>query len=169
MPKSSPFRNLIGRIRDRKTDDASAPAPQTSNSSLDTNKKTEYDEDGEASEICENSKKDASTGSYGLFPLHESKEEDEFQYTVDIVAVHGLGGNAYKTWTHSNGKLWLRDLLLEDLPNARVFTYGYNSAFVFSRETSTIRQFARALLEDIRSVRRLPEVNMIQSGKQTNH
>ena len=77
---------------------------------------------------------------------------------VDMVAVHGLGGGAYKTWTHNNGKLWLRDFLLEDLPNARVFTYGYNSTFVFSRETGTLREYARALLEDIRCEKTLPEV-----------
>ena len=79
-------------------------------------------------------------------------------YNVDIIAVHGLGGHAYETWTHPNGKLWLRDLLPPHLPGARIFTYGYNSAFVFSRETGALRDYARALLEDIRNVRTTAEV-----------
>jgi hypothetical protein len=94
---------------------------------------------------------------YGLFPLNESIGQTASNISVDVVAVHGLGGDAYKSWTHGNGKLWLRDFLPGDLPCARVFTYGYNSAIVFSRETSTLRDYARALLEDVRSERALPE------------
>lgn len=46
---------------------------------------------------------------------------------VDIIAVHGLNGNANKTWTHPNGKLWLKDFLPTALPGARIFTYGYDA------------------------------------------
>ena len=95
---------------------------------------------------------------YGLILLDRNSGQQLPDYVVDVVAVHGLGGGAYKTWTHDNGKLWLRDFLSEDLPGARVFTYGYNSTFVFSRETGTLREYARALLEDIRCERTLPEV-----------
>ncbi|RYO62404.1 hypothetical protein AA0116_g5158 [Alternaria tenuissima] len=48
---------------------------------------------------------------------------------IDIVAVHGLAGDSYSTWTdENNGKLWLRDLLPESLGfgNARVMTFGYD-------------------------------------------
>ena len=95
---------------------------------------------------------------YGFCLLKGDSGQQLLNYTVDIVAVHGLGGGAYKTWTHDNGKLWLRDFLPGDLPGARVFTYGYNSTFVFSRETGTLREYARALLEDIRCERTLLEV-----------
>ena len=33
--------------------------------------------------------------------------------TVDVVAVHGLQGDAYKTWEYENGTLWLRDFYLK--------------------------------------------------------
>ncbi|KAL6158765.1 hypothetical protein ACJBU6_02866 [Exserohilum turcicum] len=46
---------------------------------------------------------------------------------VDIVAVHGLNGHRDKTWTATNGVQWLRDLLPNDIPNARVFCWGYNA------------------------------------------
>lgn len=47
-----------------------------------------------------------------------------------LVAVHGLNGDAFETWTHKESKvMWLRDLLPEELPNVRIMTYGYNSKF----------------------------------------
>ena len=58
--------------------------------------------------------------------MHDEDDEDE-EASVDIVAVHGLGGHPYDTWTHDNGIMWLRDLLPQDIPNARVMTWGYDS------------------------------------------
>jgi hypothetical protein len=46
---------------------------------------------------------------------------------VDVIAVHGLNGSATKTWMHPNGKLWLKDFLPTALPDARIFTYGYDA------------------------------------------
>jgi hypothetical protein len=51
-----------------------------------------------------------------------------------IVAVHGLGGEGFRTWVtqdphSSNGsskpRSWLEELLGQDVPNARILTYGY--------------------------------------------
>jgi hypothetical protein len=44
--------------------------------------------------------------------------------------VHGLTGNREKTWTHGNGIFWLRDLLREDFPRARIMTFGYDADVV---------------------------------------
>ena len=115
-------------------------------------------QDGHALEANRTSQKEPEIIRYGLFLLNKNIGNEAQKYNIDIVAVHGLGGNAYGTWTHDNGKLWLRDLLLEDLPGARVFTYGYNSTFVFSRETGNLRSYARELLENVRSERTHPEV-----------
>ena len=48
-------------------------------------------------------------------------------FANSIVAVHGLDGDREKSWTADNGVLWLRALLPEEIPNARVLTYGYDS------------------------------------------
>lgn len=44
-----------------------------------------------------------------------------------IIAVHGLDGTWNKTWTAENGVFWLRDLIPQLIPDARVFSYGYDS------------------------------------------
>jgi hypothetical protein len=112
---------------------------------------------------------DILAGELGLISLNPHAvdgaaiEPARKRYHIDIVAVHGLGGDAYKTWTHENGKLWLRDFVPDELPGARIFSYGYNSAFVFSRETGTLRDYARGLLENIRLVRMSPGVSVFQS------
>lgn len=47
-------------------------------------------------------------------------------YLSSLVAVHGLDGHWEDTWTAENGVLWLRDCLPEEVPNVRIFTYGYD-------------------------------------------
>ncbi|KAF2679629.1 hypothetical protein K458DRAFT_115480 [Lentithecium fluviatile CBS 122367] len=49
------------------------------------------------------------------------------QPVVDIIAVHGLNGHRDETWTATNGTHWLRDLLPKDIPNARIFCWGYDA------------------------------------------
>lgn len=74
-----------------------------------------------------------------------------------IVAIHGLGGDPYKTWTATNRnnepQFWLKDFLPHDLPKARIMTYGYESDFGFTRSKSGIRDFALQLLSRMRTLR----------------
>ncbi|KAH9232177.1 hypothetical protein K456DRAFT_1798044, partial [Colletotrichum gloeosporioides 23] len=46
---------------------------------------------------------------------------------LSIVAVHGLDGHWTRSWTADNGVFWLRDLLPESLPEARIYAYSYDS------------------------------------------
>lgn len=50
--------------------------------------------------------------------------------------------------------MWLRDFLPQDIPTARVLTYGYEAGVAFTQSRSTIRDFATMLLEQIRTLRR---------------
>lgn len=77
-----------------------------------------------------------------------------YSLLLSIVAIHGLGGHPYKTWTQKD-KLWLRDFVPQTVPEARILTYGYNSAIAFSGSTSGIDEFARTLLERLRHKRRV--------------
>ena len=67
--------------------------------------------------------------------------------TVDIVAVHGLRGDARKTWTDSKSKkLWLQDFLPIDIDVPRVMSFDYNAAAAFGNTTAEILDHARSHL-----------------------
>lgn len=80
-----------------------------------------------------------------------SRPDDGEQCAVDIIAVHGLNGDCYTTWTHKNGSLWLRDFLPGSIPGCRVFTYGYSSE-VFSDSIAQVKDYSRGLVDSIRDI-----------------
>ena len=93
------------------------------------------------------------TEKYGLFPMTPTDSslnvsEVRSDYLLDIVAIHGITGDAYDTWTHENGCLWIRDWLPQDLPGARVWSFGYD-AMLWSRSQGNIESFARSLLNSL--------------------
>ncbi|KAJ5035234.1 hypothetical protein J3E74DRAFT_470296 [Bipolaris maydis] len=91
---------------------------------------------------------------YGLFLLNENTLPDDSKDNrgVDIVAIHGLNGNAYTTWEHENGTLWLRDLLQRDLPGSRIYTYGYPSELFWSNSVAKLRDYSGNLLSSLAAV-----------------
>jgi hypothetical protein len=97
-----------------------------------------------------------SQASDALLP----RTSDKDVYNVDVVAVHGLGGHTYDTWTHENGVMWLRDIASVQLQGARIYTFGYDSRVAFSKGTSDIRSYANSLLEELRRERQTIEVSL---------
>ena len=95
------------------------------------------------------------TSQFGMFILEN--KPSELAKAVDIVAIHGLNGHYLDTWTTTNAAgqkvFWLKDLLPKQLPDARIMSYGYNSALQFSKSVAGIGTFAEQLLEDLRSWR----------------
>lgn len=81
-------------------------------------------------------------------------------YSLDIVAIHGITGDAVKTWTHENGTNWLRDFLPNSFPGARVFSFGYPAEVFWSRSDGDIDSFARSLLEGLKRERRQLKVDL---------
>jgi hypothetical protein len=77
------------------------------------------------------------------------QDPDEERFEVDFIAIHGLTGDPWKTWTHEDGTLWLRDLLPQSLPGSRVWTYGYPADVFVGEDHSTLTNNAGMLLEEI--------------------
>ncbi|OJZ87092.1 hypothetical protein ASPFODRAFT_205968 [Aspergillus luchuensis CBS 106.47] len=89
------------------------------------------------------------TGEYYLRILSAGADPN-----IDIVAVHGLNpkskkNHAEKTW-ESNGKLWLRDFLPQQLPRARIFLFSYNSKVAIQSSAAGVREQAHVLLDRLR-------------------
>ncbi|KAM0806593.1 putative NACHT domain-containing protein [Seiridium cardinale] len=90
---------------------------------------------------------------YGMFSLTggSTSTAGPGTHPVDIIAVHGLNGDAFTTWTHSNGTFWLRDYLPSSLPGCRVYTYGYPSR-MFANSYASVRDYARNLISCVRDI-----------------
>ena len=64
-----------------------------------------------------------------------------------IIAIHGLNGDRFRTWTEPKSKkLWLRDFLPKDLPRGRILTFGYNATAAFENSVADIVDHGRELL-----------------------
>jgi hypothetical protein len=91
---------------------------------------------------------------YGLHRLSPIDDDVEgLGFGPDIVAIHGLNGDPYETWTHENGRLWLRDFLPSSLPTSRVYTFGYSSEVAFTKSRGSVDQYARILLNELNLAR----------------
>lgn len=88
----------------------------------------------------------------GLFDL----SEDNHEKSIDVVAVHGLQGDAFKTWEHENGSNWLKDFLPTDVPSARIMTFGYESTIAFSKSLAKLEDISLELLNTLSMKRNEP-------------
>ncbi|KFZ03761.1 hypothetical protein V502_10684 [Pseudogymnoascus sp. VKM F-4520 (FW-2644)] len=92
---------------------------------------------------------------YGLFCFSANYDNAALtSQSPDIIAIHGINGDAYRTWTDaSTGKLWLRDFLPGQVPGARIFSFGYPSEVAFTKSKGDIKDFARSLLASLKAAR----------------
>ena len=76
-----------------------------------------------------------------------------------VVAVHGLGGDAFGTW-EDEGKLWLQDFIPSQIPKVRIMSFGYNSLVAFSKSVAGIEDFAADLLNRLKEERKTEQVRV---------
>ncbi|KAI0846574.1 hypothetical protein F5Y00DRAFT_271878 [Daldinia vernicosa] len=92
----------------------------------------------------------------GALPLPFPGDCEAPDSGIDLVFVHGLHGSRLKTWS-KDGIFWPRDLLQDDLKNARVITWGYDAdiakAFSYASKESLFGH-ANTLLADLADLRR---------------
>lgn len=72
------------------------------------------------------------------------------------MAVHGLSGDWESTWTDPESKkLWLRDFIPSQFPSTglRVWSFGYDSATVFTNSAADIDDAAKALVNALHGER----------------
>jgi surfactin synthase thioesterase subunit len=85
----------------------------------------------------------------GITPLSSPADA-----AVDVVAITGLGGHAMGSFRSTDGSfLWLRDVLPKTLPEARVLTYGYDTALVKNKSKESIRDLAKVFLDALSGFR----------------
>ncbi|KAF8247676.1 hypothetical protein K440DRAFT_600776, partial [Wilcoxina mikolae CBS 423.85] len=100
-------------------------------------------------------KKDEPFGLLQLYPPPESEARNT-KPGIEIVAIHGLGGNRLNTFTKDDD-IWLKDLLPENprvAPlNLKVSTFGYDASVAFGKSVSKIRDFALQLLNELERTR----------------
>jgi len=74
------------------------------------------------------------------------------------------------TWQDPKSKnMWLEDFLPDAFPNARIMTFGYNSALAFGRNRAGIESFAIDLLNRVRAMRSMPQVSQTFGSAILNH
>lgn len=73
--------------------------------------------------------------------------------------MHGLNpfsniNHAYDTWTHSNGTFWPYQFLPQEIPEARIWVYGYNSNVAKEVSEARIKDHADVLLDRLQRKRK---------------
>ncbi|KAI0390727.1 hypothetical protein F5Y17DRAFT_461513 [Xylariaceae sp. FL0594] len=69
---------------------------------------------------------------------------------IDIVFVHGLFGSRLNSFS-KGGVCWIRDLLGQDVPHARIISWGWTTTLI---NGETVVGLAQQLLSDISEIRR---------------
>lgn len=93
--------------------------------------------------ITPNSNADNGKGTTGLAVLHCPPEPE-----IDLIFVHGLGGNSRKTWA-KDAQFWPQEWLPKDpsFAKVRIHTYGYDPDYLKGRDDClNIHHIGKSLL-----------------------
>ncbi|KAI9874435.1 MAG: hypothetical protein M1830_009753, partial [Pleopsidium flavum] len=89
-------------------------------------------------------------------PISRGSERSEIE--ADIVAVHGLGSDPFKAWTHRRtGANWLADFLPSTYPKCRILAVNHDSRWDADAPVQSLREYGKAILTSIVALRREDE------------
>ncbi|TGJ83363.1 hypothetical protein E0Z10_g5380 [Xylaria hypoxylon] len=76
---------------------------------------------------------------------------------IDLVFVTGLDGNAFGSWaSRATGLMWPREFFRDDLPNARVLTFGYGVRVIIKSivkcKVLDRNEFNKAILDSLKGL-----------------
>lgn len=98
-------------------------------------------------------KRPKANGMIQLWPKENPGTDDVVSNTrLDIVAIHGLGGDAYTTWMDGS-RIWLSEFLPSHVPEARVLSFGYSVSDALACFGAGIEQQAIKLLSKLKAAR----------------
>ncbi|MCJ1283103.1 hypothetical protein MMC26_002430 [Xylographa opegraphella] len=112
------------------------------------------------------------TPNAGLTELYRGSDP-----VVDVVAVHGLNGDPFRTWTWTTEgleKMWLKDptLLPSNMKNSRILTYGYDAmvtAVLGKTSSDRILQHAQTLVAELVADREALAYSASRTSKFVQH
>uniref|UniRef100_A0A8H7NHF5 DUF7779 domain-containing protein n=1 Tax=Bionectria ochroleuca TaxID=29856 RepID=A0A8H7NHF5_BIOOC len=106
---------------------------------------------------------DSTTVPWDKLPenLKESNRLAADDIVIKLLAIHGLNGHREKTWIADNGVHWLRSLLPNDLPNARILCWGYDANTHSSSRVSCqyLYDHAQTLVSDLSRKRKITKTS----------
>lgn len=78
-----------------------------------------------------------------------------FFFLYSIVAIHGPGGNPFRSWTEDKrGSIWIKDFVPDCFPQARIFTFGYKSEASWAHNSiAMVKHAAQDLLVQLQIAR----------------
>jgi hypothetical protein len=94
---------------------------------------------------------EVDAGPLGLTVVYKP----EHDHTLDIVFVHGLGGTSHMTWSKNKNLdlFWPYKFLAKEpgISQARILTFGYDADFLGANVTSSVLDFAKDLLFNLKN------------------
>lgn len=107
---------------------------------------------GQSSDKASKEKLFPSGQVYGLQVLYTPPNP-----LIDVIFVHGLTGNSYKTWLEDkSGTYWPVHLLTKSVPEARIMTFGYDAdvgKFLSPVSQNNLNDHALSLIGDLATLR----------------
>ncbi|KFY22657.1 hypothetical protein V493_06435 [Pseudogymnoascus sp. VKM F-4281 (FW-2241)] len=94
----------------------------------------------------------------GITVLRSFSKVDE--HRIDIIAISGLGGNAFGSFKARDGQhMWLCDSLPRDLPGSQIMIYGYDTQLHGSTSFQDLESLASSLRASIAAQRTLGSID----------